>query len=74
MFLNSIFCSLLEPLTIIKHPSDDMECNTLELSFGQHLCLSCKANGIPLPTYKWYHNDIELQEQQSHELDIILTR
>ncbi|XP_032663908.1 mucosa-associated lymphoid tissue lymphoma translocation protein 1-like [Odontomachus brunneus] len=62
-----------EPLTIIKHPSDDMECNTLELSFGKHLCLSCKANGIPLPTYKWYHNNIELQEQQSHELDIILT-
>lgn len=65
---------MLEPLRIIKHPSDDVEHSKLELSFGQHLYLFCKATGIPLPTYKWYHNDIELQEQQSHELDIILTR
>lgn len=61
-----------EPAIIVKHPSDDMECNSLEISFGQHLYLSCKATGIPPPSYQWCHNNIELQEQQSHELDIII--
>ncbi|EZA48955.1 hypothetical protein DMN91_011416 [Ooceraea biroi] len=61
-----------EPLTIVKHPSDGMERDTLEISLGEHLNLSCKAIGIPSPSYRWCHNDSELQEQQSHELDIII--
>ncbi|XP_050450333.1 mucosa-associated lymphoid tissue lymphoma translocation protein 1-like [Cataglyphis hispanica] len=61
-----------EPLIITKHPSDGMECDSLDISFGQHLCLSCKATGIPPPSYQWCHNNMELQEQQSHELDIII--
>lgn len=65
---------LLEPSIIVKHPSDDMENDTLEISFGQHLRLSCKATGIPPPTYQWYHNNTELEEQQSHELDITINR
>lgn len=65
---------LLEPSVIIKHPSDDMERNTLEISLGQHLHLSCKATGIPSPSYQWYHNNIGLQEQQSYKLDIIINR
>lgn len=66
--------SLLEPVVIVKHPSDGMECNSLEVSVGQHLCLSCKATGIPPPSYQWCHNNIDLQEQQSHELDIVINR
>ncbi|XP_072756297.1 mucosa-associated lymphoid tissue lymphoma translocation protein 1 [Anoplolepis gracilipes] len=61
-----------EPSIIVKHPSDGIECDSLEISIGQHLCLSCKAIGIPPPSYQWCHNNIELQEQQSHELDIII--
>ncbi|XP_012223314.1 mucosa-associated lymphoid tissue lymphoma translocation protein 1 homolog [Linepithema humile] len=61
-----------EPSIIVKHPSDGIENDTLEISLGQHLRLSCKATGIPPPTYQWYHNNIELQEQQSHELDITI--
>lgn len=65
---------LLEPSVIVKHPSDGMEDNTLEISLGQHLRLSCRATGIPSPSYQWYHNNIELQEQQSCELDIVINR
>ncbi|KAG5345547.1 MALT1 protein, partial [Acromyrmex charruanus] len=61
-----------EPSVIVKHPSDDLEHDTLEISLGQHLCLSCKATGIPSPSYQWYHNNIELQRQQSCELDIVI--
>ncbi|KAL6259158.1 hypothetical protein P5V15_009079 [Pogonomyrmex californicus] len=61
-----------EPSVIIKQPSDDLEHDTLEISFGQHLYLSCKAIGIPSPNYQWYHNNVELQGQQSCELDIII--
>lgn len=61
-----------EQLVIIKHPSDDLEHETLEISLGQHLCLSCKAMGIPSPSYQWCHNNIQLQEQQSCELDIVI--
>lgn len=66
--------SLLELSVIIKHPSDGMERDSLELSLGQHLHLSCKATGIPSPNYQWYHNNIKLQEQQSCELDIVVNR
>jgi hypothetical protein len=66
--------SLSEPLTIIKHPSDGMESDTLEICLGKRLHLFCKAVGIPSPNYRWCHNDVELQEQQSHELDIIINR
>lgn len=65
---------LLEPSIIVKHPSDGMECKSLKIPFGQHLYLSCKATGIPPPSYQWCHNNIELQGQQSHELDIIINR
>ncbi|KMQ86733.1 mucosa-associated lymphoid tissue lymphoma translocation protein 1 [Lasius niger] len=61
-----------EPSIIVKHPSDGMECKSLKIPFGQHLYLSCKATGIPPPSYQWCHNNIELQGQQSHELDIII--
>ncbi|XP_012522759.1 mucosa-associated lymphoid tissue lymphoma translocation protein 1 [Monomorium pharaonis] len=61
-----------EPSVITKHPSDDLECDTLEISLGQHLRLSCKATGIPSPSYQWYHNNVELQEQQSFELNIVI--
>jgi len=65
---------LLEPLIIVKHPSDDLEHDTLEVSLGQHLHLSCKAMGIPSPSYQWQHNNIELQEQQNCELHIVINR
>lgn len=58
----------------MKHPSDDMEGDNMEISLGERLCLSCKAVGIPSPSYKWCHDDIELQEHQSHELDIVVNR
>ncbi|XP_071641084.1 mucosa-associated lymphoid tissue lymphoma translocation protein 1 [Temnothorax longispinosus] len=61
-----------EESVIVKHPSDDMGRDTLEISLGQHLRLSCKATGIPSPSYQWCCNNIELHEQQSCELDIII--
>lgn len=57
---------------IVKHPSNGLEHDTLEISLGQHLRLSCKATGIPSPSYQWCHNNIELQKQQSCELDIVI--
>ncbi|KAL0134814.1 hypothetical protein PUN28_001528 [Cardiocondyla obscurior] len=61
-----------EPSIIIKQPTDDIEGDNLEIPFGQQLRLSCKATGIPSPSYQWCHNNIELQEQQSCELDIVI--
>ncbi|XP_024890519.1 mucosa-associated lymphoid tissue lymphoma translocation protein 1-like isoform X2 [Temnothorax curvispinosus] len=61
-----------EESVIVKHPADDMGRDTLEISLGQHLRLSCKATGIPSPSYQWCCNNIELHEQQSCELDIVI--
>lgn len=63
-----------EPSVIVKHPSDGMKRDTLDISLGQHLRLSCKATGIPSPNYQWYRNNIELREQQSCELDVVINR
>lgn len=51
-----------------------MERDTLEIPFGDRLRLSCKAVGIPSPSYKWYRDDTELREEQNRELDIVVNR
>ncbi|XP_071569468.1 mucosa-associated lymphoid tissue lymphoma translocation protein 1 [Temnothorax nylanderi] len=61
-----------EESVIVKHPSDDMGRDTLEISLGQHLRLSCKATGIPSPSYQWCCDNIELHKQQSCKLDIVI--
>lgn len=62
-----------EPSIIVKHPSDDMESNTLTVIFGQTLNLSCKATGIPFPSYQWCHNNIELCSQAAKEPEFDIT-
>ncbi|XP_011864707.1 PREDICTED: mucosa-associated lymphoid tissue lymphoma translocation protein 1-like isoform X2 [Vollenhovia emeryi] len=49
-----------------------MERDTLEIALGQHLRLSCKATGIPSPSYQWHRDNVELQEQQNCQLDIVV--
>lgn len=60
----------------MKHPSDDMESDTLEVIFGETIHLSCKATGMPFPNYQWCHNNIELcyQAAKEPELDITISR
>ncbi|XP_076237321.1 mucosa-associated lymphoid tissue lymphoma translocation protein 1 isoform X2 [Calliopsis andreniformis] len=62
-----------EPLTIITHPTEDIQTDTMKISFGQHLRLYCKAVGMPPPNYTWYQDDRQLQNYISNELDIIIT-
>ncbi|XP_029165871.1 mucosa-associated lymphoid tissue lymphoma translocation protein 1-like isoform X2 [Nylanderia fulva] len=71
--LRTKMCSVgtLEPIIIVKHPSDDMVCNTLQLAIGEKLHLSCKAVGTLL-SYQWYHNNIKLRGQKKRKLDITI--
>ena len=36
---------------------------------GQNLTLSCRCQGIPKPTVKWYQNDIELKSTTKQKLE-----
>ncbi|XP_076620138.1 mucosa-associated lymphoid tissue lymphoma translocation protein 1 isoform X1 [Colletes latitarsis] len=61
-----------EPLKIIVHPIEELQTDTLTISFGRRLRLYCKAIGMPPPSYAWYHEDTQLQNCTSSELDIII--
>ncbi|XP_043602140.1 mucosa-associated lymphoid tissue lymphoma translocation protein 1-like isoform X3 [Bombus pyrosoma] len=61
-----------EPLSIIMHPTEEFQTSILKVSFGHRLHLCCKAVGMPLPNYIWYHNDNELQHCTSDVLDFII--
>nr|XP_033323621.1 mucosa-associated lymphoid tissue lymphoma translocation protein 1-like [Megalopta genalis]XP_033323622.1 mucosa-associated lymphoid tissue lymphoma translocation protein 1-like [Megalopta genalis]XP_033323623.1 mucosa-associated lymphoid tissue lymphoma translocation protein 1-like [Megalopta genalis] len=61
-----------EPLQIITHPTEGIGTDILNISFGQHLRLICKAVGMPPPSYSWYHESRQLQRSTSQELDIIV--
>lgn len=65
---------LLEPLSIIMHPTEEFQTSILKVSFGHRLRLCCKAVGMPLPNYVWYHNNNELQYCTSDVLDFIIVR
>ncbi|CAK9819633.1 Mucosa-associated lymphoid tissue lymphoma translocation protein 1 [Anthophora plagiata] len=62
-----------EPLNIVVHPMEELQSSTLEVPFGCHLRLRCKAVGMPPPSYLWYHKNEELQHCTSNELDIVIT-
>ncbi|XP_078048918.1 mucosa-associated lymphoid tissue lymphoma translocation protein 1 isoform X2 [Augochlora pura] len=61
-----------EPLQIITQPTEKIGNNVLNVSFGRHLRLICKAVGMPPPSYSWYHENRQLQDSTSQELDIIV--
>lgn len=61
-----------EPLSIIMHPTEEFQTSILKVSFGHRLRLCCKAVGMPLPNYIWYHNNNELQHCTSDVLDFII--
>lgn len=65
---------LIEPLSIVVHPTEEFHTDILKVPFGRHLHLCCKAVGIPPPNYIWYHNSNQLQHCISDELDFIITR
>lgn len=62
-----------EPLSIIVHPTEELDTDILKVPFGRHLHLCCKAVGIPPPNYTWYHNNNQLQYCVSDELDLLIT-
>ncbi|KOX70967.1 Mucosa-associated lymphoid tissue lymphoma translocation protein 1 [Melipona quadrifasciata] len=62
-----------EPLSIIVHPTEELDTDILKVPFGRHLHLCCKAVGIPPPNYMWYHNNNQLQHCTSDELDFVIT-
>ncbi|XP_031833593.1 mucosa-associated lymphoid tissue lymphoma translocation protein 1 isoform X2 [Nomia melanderi] len=62
-----------EPLQIIMHPTEQLQSDTLKISFGQNLQLFCKAIGMPPPSYMWYHGNMALQHCDSGKLDIVIT-
>ncbi|XP_076760534.1 mucosa-associated lymphoid tissue lymphoma translocation protein 1 [Xylocopa sonorina] len=62
-----------EPLDIVMHPTEEFPNDILQVSFGRHLRLCCKAVGMPPPNYAWYHGSEQLQGFTSSELDIVIT-
>lgn len=42
---------ILEPLSIIMHPTEEFPINILKVSFGHRLHLCCKAIGMLPPNY-----------------------
>lgn len=66
--------SLPEPLRIVEHPIHGSEDSTVKISFGQCLKLSCKATGMPPPSYVWYHENRPLQHFTSSELYFVINR
>ncbi|KZC04407.1 Mucosa-associated lymphoid tissue lymphoma translocation protein 1 [Dufourea novaeangliae] len=62
-----------EPLEIVTHPVEELQTDTLSVSFGRHLHLFCKAVGMPPPSYMWYHDNMPLHNCTSNELDIVIT-
>ncbi|OAD57591.1 putative 39S ribosomal protein L24, mitochondrial [Eufriesea mexicana] len=61
-----------EPLNIVIHPGDEFESSILQVPIGRRLHLCCKAIGMPLPNYIWYHDDKQLQHHTSDKLDLII--
>ncbi|CAL7937014.1 unnamed protein product [Xylocopa violacea] len=62
-----------EPLNIVVHPTEEFQNDVLQVSFGRHLRLCCKAVGMPPPSYAWYHGSEQLHNSASSDLDIVIT-
>ncbi|XP_012277233.1 mucosa-associated lymphoid tissue lymphoma translocation protein 1 isoform X2 [Orussus abietinus] len=59
-----------ENLFITRNPDFEYDTNMLEIALGQKLILNCKAIGLPVPKYVWYHGNIQLANCCSDHLEI----
>ncbi|XP_058808330.1 mucosa-associated lymphoid tissue lymphoma translocation protein 1-like [Phymastichus coffea] len=58
-----------EKLYVSKHPDDNTNNASLQVSFGK-LSLKCEAEGLPPPSYQWYQEDKVLENETTTELSI----
>lgn len=57
-----------EPTVITQQPFGNGDDNSTMITRGYILRLSCKAQGLPPPSYQWYLNNERLDGQTNYEL------
>ncbi|XP_046751892.1 mucosa-associated lymphoid tissue lymphoma translocation protein 1-like [Diprion similis] len=73
-------CKLNDALYILHGPVDleiieqpNANGRSYKLAIGDTLKIVCKASGLPVPKFQWFHGNIELQNEKSSTLSILIT-